>query len=172
MKKLALLQRDVGLLNRLIPTLTTLLCVMASVIPAHLPAFVATTPFFTLMAVYFWTIYRADLLPFPVVFAVGLLLDALEGAPLGISSLILLLAYAVVLGQREQLAMRRFTVVWSGFLAVAAAAAVLQWGVVSLFYGMLVDVRAFLFQGVLTVAVYPVVSYLLACVQRMLLMRA
>ena len=170
--KLALLQRDVGLLNRLVPTLATALCVIASVVPTHLPAFIATAPFFPLMAVYFWTLYRADLLPFPVVFAAGLLLDILEGAPLGISSLILLLAQAVVLSQREQLAMRRFTVVWLGFLAVAAAAAVLQWGVVSLLYGMLLDVRAFLFQGVLTVAVYPVVSYLLAGVQRMLLMRA
>ena len=51
--------------------------------------------------------------------------------------------------------MRRFTVVWLGFLVIAAAAAVLQWIVVSLFYGMLLDVRAFLFQGVLTVAVEP-----------------
>jgi len=49
---------------------------------------------------------------------------------------------------------------------------VLQWGVASLFYGMVLDVRAFLFQGVLTVAVYPVVSYLLTRVQRTLLMRA
>lgn len=170
--KLALLERDVGLLSRVIPTLTTLLCVAASVVPAHLPSFTAATPFFTLMAVYFWTLYRADLLPFPVVFAVGLLLDTLEGGPLGVSPLLLLLTHAVVLTQREQLAMRRFTVVWVGFLIVAAAAAALQWGVVSLFYGMLVDVRAFLFQGVLTVAVYPVVSYLLARIQRMLLMRA
>ena len=170
--KLALLQRDVGFLSRLVPMLTTVLCVMASVIPAHLPAFIPTTPFFTLMAVYFWTLYRADLLPFPLVFASGLLLDMLEDAPLGISSLILLLAYALVFSQREQLALRRFTVVWLGFLAVAAASAVLQWGVVSLFYGMLLDVRAFLFQGVVTVAVYPVVSYLLARVQQMFLMRA
>lgn len=170
--KLALLERDVGLLNRVVPTLTTVLCVAASVVPAHLPSFTAATPFFTLMAVYFWTLYRADLLPFPVVFALGLLLDVLEGGPLGISSLILLLTYAAVMTQREQLVMRRFTVIWVGFLMVTAGAAALQWGIVSLFYGMLLDVRAFLFQGVLTVAVYPVVSYLLSRVQRMLLMRA
>ena len=65
-----------------------------------------------------------------------------------------------------------FQVFWLGFLALAAAAAVVQWAVVSLFYGMLLDVRAFLFQGVLTVATYPVVSYLLGRAQRTLLMRA
>jgi rod shape-determining protein MreD len=170
--KLVLLQRDIGLINRLAPTLTTVLCAFASVAPAHLPAFVTTTPFFTLMAVYFWTLHRPELLPFPTVFAAGLLLDLLEGAPLGISSLILLLTHGLVLSQREHLVMRRFTVVWVGFLVVAAAALALTWGVVSLFYGILLDVRAFLFQGLLTVAVYPVVSYLLARVQRVLLVRA
>ncbi len=170
--KLVLLQRDVGLINRLMPTLTTVLCVITSVIPAPLPTFIAATPFFALMAVYFWTLYRPELLPFPAVFAAGLLLDILQDAPLGISSLILLLAYALVLSQREQLLMRRFTVVWVGFLVVATAAAALQWGVVSLFYGMVLDIRAFLFQGVLTVAAYPVVSYLLGRLQQMLLMRA
>jgi len=170
--KLVLLQRDVGLVNRLGPVLTVVACVMAAVVPAHLPAFTAATPFFALMAVYYWTLYRPELLPFWAVFALGLLADILEGGPLGISSLVLLLAYALVLSQREYLAMRGFTVVWLGFLAVAAAAAVLQWGVVCLFYGMLFDVRAFLFQGVLTVAVYPVVSYLLTRIQRTLLIRA
>jgi rod shape-determining protein MreD len=170
--KFILLQRDIGLINRLGPVLTAVVCVMASVVPAHLPAFTAATPFFALMAIYYWTLYRPDLLPFAVVFAAGLLADLLEGAPLGMSSLVLLLAYGLVLSQREHLVMRRFTVIWLGFLAVAAAAAVVQWGVVSLFYGMVLDGRAFLFQGVLTVAVYPVVSYLLTRVQRTLLMRA
>ena len=170
--KLVLLQRDLGLINRLAPVLTTLMCVMASVAPVHMPAFTAATPFFALMAIYYWTLYRPDLLPFVVVFAAGLLADMLEGAPLGVSSLTLLLAYAVVLSQREHLLMRRFAVVWLGFLAVAGLAALLQWGVVSLFYGMVLDVRAFLFQGVLTVTIYPVVSYLLTRVQRTLLMRA
>ena len=170
--KLILLQRDVGLINRLMPALTTVVCVIASVVPARLPAFTAVTPFFALMAIYHWTLYRPDLLPFAGAFAAGLLLDLMTGGPPGISSLVLLLAYALVLSQREHLLMRRFTVVWAGFLIVAAAAAMLQWVVVSLFYGMVLDVRAFLFQGVLTVAVYPVVSYLLMRVQRTLLMRA
>ncbi|MGH7122955.1 MAG: rod shape-determining protein MreD [Stellaceae bacterium] len=170
--KLVLLQRDVGLINRLVPTLTAVTCVIASEVPAHLPSFITVTPAFALMAIYYWTLHRPDLLPIAAVFAVGLLGDLLEGAPLGVSPLVLLLVYALVLTQREHLLMRGFTVVWVGFLVVAAAAAVLQWGVVSLFYGMLIDVRAFLFQGVFTVAVYPAVSYLLTHVQRMLLVRA
>jgi|SRR5579883_37874 rod shape-determining protein MreD len=170
--KLILLQRDVGLINRLMPLITIVICVVASLIPAHLPALTAVTPAFPLMAVYHWTLYRPDLLPFVAVFAAGLLLDMLTGAPLGISSLVLLLAYALVLSQRELLLMRRFTVVWIGFLVVTASAAALQWVVVSLFYGTLLDARAFLFQAVLTAAVYPVVSYLLVRVQRALLMRA
>ena len=170
--KFTLLQRDVGLINRVMPTLTAVTCVMAGVVPAHLPTFITVTPAFSLMAIYYWTLHRPDLLPFAGVFAIGLLADLLEGAPLGVSPLILLLAYALVLSQREHLLMRGFTVIWVGFLVVTAAASALQWGVASLLYGMLIDIRAFLFQGVLTVAVYPVVSYLLSCVQRTLLARA
>src|SRR5690242_6565460 len=103
--KLVLLQRDIGLINRLAPTLSTVLCVFASVAPAHLPAFSTTTPFFTLMAVYFWTLHRPELLPLPMVFVAGLLLDMLEGAALGVSSLTLLLAHGLVLSQREHLMM-------------------------------------------------------------------
>ena len=167
-----LIQRDIGLINRLMPMLTTMLCVIASVVPAHLPAFTAVAPAFALMAIYHWTLYRPDLLPFMAVFAVGLLLDMLTAAPLGVSSLVLLLAYSLVLSQREHLLMRPFTIVWVGFLVLAVAVSALQWLVVSLFYGMLLDVRAFLFQGVLTVATYPVMSYLLVRVQRTLLLRA
>jgi rod shape-determining protein MreD len=169
--KLVLLQRDIGLINRLMPAITTIVCVFISVIPVHLPGFALVTPAFPLMAVYHWTIYRPDLLPFVAAFGAGLFLDMLNGAPLGISALVLLLARAVVLTQRQLFIGRSFALVWAGFVAVAAAAAAFEWAVVSLFYGMALDVRPFLFQAVLTIAGYPFVSYFLVRVQRNLLVR-
>jgi len=170
--KPVLFQRDTGLFNRLMPTATTFFCVFATVVPLHLPGFAVVTPSFVLMAVYHWSIYRPDLLPFVATFAAGLLLDLLNGAPLGISSLVLLLARALVLSQRGVFVGHGFTVVWAGFVGLAAAAVVFEWLIVSLFYGMVLDPRPFVFQAVLTVSTYPVVSYLLVRVQRGLLMRA
>lgn len=170
--KLVLFQRDAGFVNRLMPVLTTLISVFASVIPLHLPGFAIVTPAFALMAVYHWTIYRPDLLPFTAAFAVGLLLDLLNGAPLGISSLVLLLTRAAVLSQRQLFVGRSFPVVWAGFLGVASAAVAFEWAVFCLLYGFLLDIRPALFQGILTVSCYPAASYLFLRVQRNLLMRA
>jgi rod shape-determining protein MreD len=169
--KLVLLQRDVGLVNRFMPTLTTLVCVFVSVIPVHLPGFAVVTPAFPLMAVYHWSMYRPELLPFVAVFAAGLLLDLLTGAPLGVSSLVLLMTRVLVLTQRQHFVGRGFVLVWAGFVAVVSAAVAFEWAVVNLVYGMLLDIRPFLFQGVLTIATYPVISYLLVRVQRNLLVR-
>ena len=170
--KPVLFQRDTGLFNRLMPTATTILCVFATVVPIHLPGFAVVTPAFVLVAVYHWSIYRPDLLPFVATFAAGLLLDLLNGAPLGISSLVLLLSRALVVGQRGLFVGHGFTVVWAGFVGLAAAAAVFEWTIVSVFYGLLLDPRPFLFQAVLTVSAFPVVSYFLVRAQRGLLMRA
>jgi rod shape-determining protein MreD len=169
--KLVLLQRDIGLVNRLMPMLTTLICVFVSIIPVHLPGFAVVTPAFAIMAVYHWSMYRPELLPFVAAFAAGLLLDLLIGAPLGISSLVLLLTRAVVLMQRQHFVGRGFALVWAGFVAVVSTAVVFEWAVVNLVYGTVLDIRPFLFQGVLTIAAYPVISYLLVRVQRNLLVR-
>lgn len=170
--KLVLFQRDQGIVNRMMPMATALLCVIASVVPLHLPGFAEVAPGFVLMAVYHWSIYRPDLLPFFAVFLAGLALDLLNGAPLGVSSLVFLIARAVVLSQRKHFVGRSFAVVWAGFLALVAAAEALEWLLASALHGMVLDPRPFLFQAVLTVALYPLVSYLLARVQRNLLMRA
>ena len=170
--KWLLFQRDTGFLNRLVPLVSTTLAIFASIVPLHLPGFAVVTPAFALMAVYHWSIYRPDLLSYAGAFGAGLLLDLLNGAPLGVSSLVLLLARAGVLSQRRFFAGRSFAVVWAGFVAVTAAAISLEWMVVSLFYRVALQLRPFLFQGVLTISIYPVASYLLVRLQRNFLARA
>src|SRR5258708_39564371 len=114
-------QRDAGLPTRLVPFTTTLLFAIISEVPLHIPALSVVTPAFTLMADYHWTIYRSELLPPIAVFAVGLLLDLLNGTQdIGMSSLSLLLARAALLRQRRFLVNQRFPSLWSGLLPVAA----------------------------------------------------
>lgn len=169
--KLVLIQRDTGLVNRLAPTLAMALSVLASIVPLPLPGFAVVTPAFALMAVYHWTIYRPDLLPYAVVFGAGVLLDLLKGGPLGVTSMVLLLGRAGVLSQRRLFAGRSFAVVWAGFVAVTAAATALEWLLVSALYRLMLDVQPFLFQAVLTISTYPVASYLFVRLQRSLLAR-
>jgi rod shape-determining protein MreD len=162
-----ILPRDSGAPSRVVPVLSTLVFVLVSVVPLQLPGLAAVTPSFALMAVAHWTIYRPDLLPQTAVFALGLLLDLLNGTPyLGTSALTLLLARTAVLVARRHLVNRDFTVIWLGFLALAAGNFAFAWAFISLLNGHIIGARPFLFEAALTVACYPVASYLLARLHR------
>lgn len=161
------LQRDLGYTARLVPFVTSLLMVFASVVPLNLPGFAVVMPAFALMAVFHWTVYRPDLLPLSAVFVLGLLVDLLNGTPyVGLSALVLLLARSAVFGQRRLFINQPFAIVWLGFFVLTAGAFALLWALVSLLHGAILDLRPFVFEAVLTVACYPVASYLLARVHR------
>jgi rod shape-determining protein MreD len=167
------LSRDSGYPARFVPFLMTLLFAIFSVVPLNLPGFAVVTPAFTLMAVFHWTVYRPDLMPLSAVFAVGLLLDLLNGTPyVGLSALTFLLARTAVLSQRQFFVNRTFPVVWLGFLLIAAGNFAFLWFAVCLLHEGLVGLRPFVFQALLTIACYPVGSYILALAHRAFLMRA
>jgi len=170
--RLVLFQRDAGLPNKLLPFLTTLVFVFFSVVPLHLPGLALVAPAFALMAVYHWTIYRPDLLPPIAIFAAGVLLDLLNGAPyFGLSPMSLLLGRSVLMSQRRFFVNRLFPVLWLGFLLLTAGVIAFEWAAVSLLYGAALAPKPFLFEAVLTVASFPLGSYLLARTQRNFLMR-
>ncbi len=159
--------RDSGAPGRIVPVLSTFVFVVVSVVPLQLPGFAAVSPSFALMAVYHWTVYRPDLLPQGAVFVLGLLLDLLTGTPyIGASALTLLIARTAVLMIRRHFVNRDFTVLWLGFLAVAAAIFIFSWALIGLLSGHILDVRPVLFETALTVAGYPVGSYVLARLHR------
>jgi rod shape-determining protein MreD len=172
--RMVLFQREAGggFLNKLVPFATTIVFVLVSVVPLHIPGFAVVAPAFTLMTVYHWTIYRPDLLPPIAVFAAGLLLDLLNGTPyVGTSALSLLLTRSVLMGQRRFFVNRLFPVLWAGFLVTTAAVVAFEWGLVSLLHGAVLDARPVIFEALLTVTIFPVGSHLLARAQRAFLMR-
>lgn len=124
-------QLDVGL-RSLTPGLITVVLALLPAVPIRLPGDWSTMPALTLMSVYYWTIYRPDLLPPPAIFAIGVLEDLASGATLGGTALVLLGAYALVLNQRRLFLGKPFALTWVGFIMVAALAAFVSWGVTSL----------------------------------------
>ena len=104
--KAAWLLRAVRFLRGLVPVAITVLLVIVSALPWRLPAFAEVTPAFVVMAIFYWTIYRPDRLPYAATFCVGLLQDLLTGTPLGMTALILLAVQGVV-GKRAGRTRRR-----------------------------------------------------------------
>src|SRR5947209_16987840 len=151
---------------RLVPILTTLVAATITILPLRIPGYAALTPAFALMAAYHWTIYRPDLLPPLALFAVGLTEDLLTGAPVGASALMLLLARAGVLRFRRYFVNRAFPFVWSGFTLLAGVAMLGVWALHCAIELSILDLRNTIFRTVVTIAMFPVASFLLGRAQR------
>jgi rod shape-determining protein MreD len=161
-----LFQQVDGVTQKLVPATVAFLLVILTVVPLQIPGYAAVTPVFTLMAVYHWTIYRPDLLPSWTVFLIGAAQDLLTGGPIGVSSLVLLVSQALVVRQRRFFVGKLFPFVWWGFLVLTVIASVLTYACGSLLSRALLDMPSAAFQAVLTVALYPIVSWFFVRGQR------
>jgi rod shape-determining protein MreD len=170
--KLVLFHRLDQTARNLVPFSLTVLLVFVGELRWPLPGFSMIAPMLPLMAVYYWAIYRPDLLPAYAVFFVGLLLDLLGGGPLGVHVLVFLLVFGTMTLQRRFFLGKPFFVVWLGFALVGVGASVVSWALFSLLLHKGMTVWPLLFQLVLTLALYPFVSWLFIRIQRDFLGRA
>lgn len=155
-----------GAARRAAPGAVTLLLVLVGVTPLQVPFYGRIAPMLALMSIYYWAIHRPDLMPLSLVFAVGLVHDALTGAPLGIHSLVFLVCHWMVLGQRRFLVGRSFVVLWWGFFMLMLLAAALDWVAFSAYFARVMPVEPVVFRTLLTVALFPVAAWAFIQVHR------
>ena len=140
------------------PSLLLLFLAVLGQLPFSLPGDSAVTPFFVLMAVFYWGLHRPDLVPAVVVFLVGLLQDALEGEPFGVNAFVLIAVYWFVSSQQRHFGDRSFVVLWLVFALVALVAEALRWLLVSVLTTTLIAPWSVTFEYLMTVALYPVLT--------------
>ena len=149
-------------LRRLVPLLTALIAVGIDLLPIPSSAPQSLAPFVTVCVFAYWTLAVPELMTPLATFAVGLVLDAAGGLPLGLTPLALLVVRSVLLTGQRFLVAQPFPVLWGCFVLVALAVELVRWAVASLYWSHLLAVQPILFQTFLTVALYPVVSAFLS----------
>ncbi|MFN4283347.1 MAG: rod shape-determining protein MreD [Alphaproteobacteria bacterium] len=154
--------------RNLIPLAITLTLALIGALPMPIAGYAAVVPLFTFCAVFFWAVYRPDLLPPWLVLLIGLVQDALAGTPFGLNAIMLLLAYGMVASQRRFFLSRPFPLVWGGFMLIALIAIVVAWLLASIFVSHIIRPGPATFQLLLTLALYPLVTLLMAGAQRLL----
>ena len=164
--KLTLWQRLDILARQITPSFLALILVMLSMVPLHLPISAPAVPWVALMAVYYWSLHRPDVMPAIAVFTIGVFHDLLAGTAVGLSALILLLVRAVVVTQRRFFASRGFWLIWIFFAVAAAGAGLAKWLAGMALAAQLLELNPVAFQTLLTVALYPPVAAAFARVQR------
>lgn len=158
-----------GRLRCVTPFAVTLALAVMPSLPLGLPAQVPGAPWFTLMAVFYWTIYRPDLMPAPAVFAAGLVQDLVTGAPVGMTALILLAVYNLVLKQRRTFIGKPFAVTYWGFALVASAACLSGYLLGCLLNFTLLAPQQSVLQYLTTLALFPALVWFFVRTHRRML---
>ncbi len=154
--------------RRIVPGFSLVLLVFLTHLHLPFPYFAEIAPALPLMGIYYWVVFRPDLMPRVLVFAVGLFQDALIGAPFGLSALVYLLVHAFVLNQRRFLVGKPFWIFWAGFAIVAPIAGMLTWILASALRGAFLPSEVVLPGILMTVFLFPVIAWALLRLQRWL----
>ena len=155
-------------MTSLLPVATTLLAMLLSIAPLHIRGYPEVTPAFALMAAYYWTMYRPDLMPGVALFAIGILQDLLSGGLPGVTAFLLLLCRAILLAHGHRYVNRSFPFLWAGFALLAGGAMLFLWALHSLLAGEILELRSPVSCTVLTISLFPVASSLFGRSQRIL----
>ena len=161
-----------GLATDLTPFVVSLVLIMFSAMPINVSSIGSVAPNLGLIAVFYWTIYRPDLMPAIAVLPLGLWQDLMNAGPIGLNALTLLIVYGAVVFQRVFFRGKSFLVVWWAFGLTAAFAAFVFWLAVMAWHLRYVDPGPLTFQFGLTLAVFPFLYWVLLRIHRSLARRA
>ena len=160
------------LVRKMVPLAATVLLVMVAMMHLPLPGFAELAPMLPVMAVYYWSVHRPELLPFWAVFLIGLVVDTLSGGTLGFNALMLLLLSAFMRPQRRYLFEKGFAIHWIVFMIVVAVFELLRWAVMAAITQELLSLGAPALRVLLAIALYPGLSWLLLRVDHAVLKQA
>ncbi len=155
-------------LASLAPSLTGALLVLATATPLYMGHVGEVVPQLGVAAVFFWTVYRPDLMTFGAAFSIGLVADLATGAPLGMSALVLIVLRRIVLARRRFFVGRPFHVLWLGFALFAFPASLAGWLIASVYLFEGLDIVRVAVQAAFTVVAFPPTAWLLARCQILL----
>lgn len=157
----------IEIFNRyILPGLVIAFLFVMSVVPMHIPYYGPVRPYFMLMGVFFFAVYRPTLMPPSLAFFLGLLIDLLSFTPLGMTSLVLVAVQWIAREQRKFILSQSFLLIWTGFALLVLASCALQWGMFSLIQMKPVAPGPVAVSAVLSVFLFPPVALLMFFVHR------
>ncbi|WP_193182048.1 rod shape-determining protein MreD [Nisaea sediminum] len=166
--KTAFVQRMDLWARHLMPAALTLFLVLLSAVPLGIPGYAQVAPSLTLMSVFYWVVYRPDLMPAALVFVTGLAEDLVNGYPLGLTAIVFLAVYGVTGTQRQTFVGKPFFIVWGGFVLISFGAFALGWILMSVFSLAWIFPDTVMFRFALTAALFPAAAWIFVRVHRYL----
>lgn len=154
-----------SLFQKFLPLVTSLMVMLLSFTPVNLTLFSNIRPDLGLLCIYFWMLHRPDLFGVGSVVVMGGVYAFISSALPGASLFAYLLMYVLVYNTQKFFYAKPFIVVWYGFMALSLAAIMVKWLVVSIFYSQFLPLSMVVFSFLISAALYPLLSVVLAFVQ-------
>lgn len=154
-------------LKSIIPFFSILFLILIMVLPYKFTVIDDIMPFLTLIGVYYWSVFKPELLPVSVVFVLGLLQDILLGSPLGLMSLLLVVVQQFIFFQGRRFLERDFLFNWFVFVMLVIGFGFLSWAITSVYFRVFLDYWGVLGQILLTIAFYPIITWVLGLAKKM-----
>ena len=145
----------------IIPVTFAIFGTLIANLPLSLLGGIVPPPLLGLMAIYFWSLVRPDLMPPFWAFAIGVLEDLLSGGPPGVWAVAFIATYALIDRQRDAFAGLSGFGAIMGFATAAAIACATAYGVVAIYYWHIPPLAPVMGELAISVVCYvPVVSFL------------
>lgn len=161
-------QKDWVGLRGMLPVLSAFILMLFVYLPFHIPLVESFIPHLTLIAIYYWSVFRPDLMPVWAVFVIGVLQDVISGGPLGMTALLLIFVRQLVTLQGRKFLERDFLFNWLIFSFIAAAFGVSAWILASFYLGTSSLFFSILGQTFLTIAIFPLLYWILGGIRKRL----
>ena len=118
-----------------------------------------------LVPIFFWLVYAPQLMPLTVIFLIGVFKDLLTGAPVGSTSLVLIILSVILVTQADTLKRQVKTTLWGCFAVFTLIYYFINYCVVSVIDLQLPSLRINYISTLVLVTMYPVV---VACLLQIL----
>ncbi len=155
----------VPLFQKSLPLISSIVVLLLAYLPINMALFNNMRPDLGLVCIYFWVLHRPDLFNLASIVVLGLVDMVISSALPGASLLAYLTMYLLLYNTQKFFNAKPFVVIWYGFMALSLITMLIKWLVVSIYYADFLPLSVLIFTYLIGVAVYPLISIILAFVQ-------
>lgn len=143
----------------LIPPCIILALALFTLLPKHMFGLSYFMPPLVMIPLFFFGLLQPRDVPYSLVFALGLVMDAVQGLPLGFSSLQYLLLLILLGEQSKYIIKEGFAVKWCYFAVLLLAVSFAGWVLLGLLQSQMQPLMPLLVQCLLTLCFYPLLHH-------------
>ncbi len=125
-------------------------------------------PFFTVIIIYYWAIYRPNLLSPAYIFALGLIYDLILGYPVGIHAILFITAQWIISDQRLYFLGQSFLVTCLGFSLTGFLVLCAEWLFFSAMAGSFDGFENVFYKTIVSSFLFPLMTLLFNVIYRTL----